>query len=50
MTELEELLDKITKNLDRIELELNMSAEAIESIEINARLLKEELDYLAENP
>jgi hypothetical protein len=48
MNEIQLIIDKITKDLDRIELELNMNQEALESIEINARLLKAELDYLAE--
>jgi hypothetical protein len=48
MDEIQLIIDKITKDLDRIELELNMNQEALESIEINARLLKAELDYLAE--
>jgi hypothetical protein len=48
MNEIQLMIDKITKDLDRIELELNMNQEALESIEINARLLKAELDYLAE--
>lgn len=48
MDEIQLIIDKITKDLDRIELELNMNQEALESIEINARLLKTELDYLAE--
>ena len=50
MNDIQAMIDKISKDLDRIELELNMNQEALESIEISARLLKEELDYLAENP
>ncbi len=44
------MIDKISKDLDRIEIELNMNMEALESIEIEARLLKAELDYLSEDP
>jgi hypothetical protein len=50
MDDIQSIIDKISKDLDRIELELNMNQEALESIEISARLLKEELDYLAESP
>ena len=50
MNEIKAMIDKISKDLDRIEVELSMNQEALESIEISARLLKEELDYLAENP
>jgi hypothetical protein len=48
MDEIQAMIDKISKDLDRIEIELNMNMEALESIEIDARLLKAELDYLAE--
>ena len=40
------MIDKISKDLDRIEIELNMNIEALESIEIEARLLKAEIEYL----
>jgi hypothetical protein len=46
MDELEQEFAKISKKLDQIELELNMNIEALESIEISARLLKAEIDYL----
>ena len=49
MDDIQSMIDKINKDLDRIELELSMNQEALESIEISARLLKEELDYLTEN-
>jgi len=48
MDDIEQEFAKISKKLDQIELELNMNIEALESIEISARLLKAELDYLAE--
>jgi hypothetical protein len=48
MNEIEAEIARISKELDRIELELNMNMEALESIEVEARLLKTELDYLAE--
>ena len=48
MDEIQSQIDKISKDLDRIELELNMNQEALESIEISARLLKAELDYIIE--
>jgi len=38
-------LSEIKRKLDQIEIELSMNAEAIESIEMNLRFLKEELDY-----
>lgn len=40
-----EELDSIKKDLDRIELELAMNAEALESIEMSLRFLQAELDY-----
>lgn len=48
MNETEAIIEKISRDLDRLEMEITMNQEAIESIEINARLLKEELDYRAE--
>ena len=42
---IEDELAKIKKDLDRIELELAMNAEGIESIEMSLRLLETELDY-----
>jgi hypothetical protein len=48
MNEIEQELANISKKLDQIEIELNMNIEALESIEISARLLKAELDYLAD--
>jgi hypothetical protein len=48
MNEIEAIIKKISSDLDRIELELSMNQEALESIEIEARLLKAELDYMAE--
>jgi hypothetical protein len=48
MNDFEQELDKINKNLDRLELEIAMSQEALESIEIRLRLLNTELDFEAE--
>jgi hypothetical protein len=48
MNDFERELDKINKNLDRLELEIAMSQEALESIEIRLRLLNTELDFEAE--
>ena len=43
--EIEKELAKIKKDLDRIELELAMNSEGIESIEMSLRLLEVELDH-----
>jgi hypothetical protein len=48
MKDFEQEIDKINKNLDRLELEIAMSQEALESIEIRLRLLNTELDFEAE--
>jgi hypothetical protein len=48
MNNFEQELNKINKNLDRLELEIAMSQEALESIEIRLRLLNTELDFEAE--
>jgi hypothetical protein len=48
MNSFEQELDKINKNLDRLELEIAMSQEALESIEIRLRLLNTELDFETE--
>jgi hypothetical protein len=48
MNDFEQELDKINKNLDRLELEIAMSQEALESIEIRLRLLYTELNFEAE--
>jgi hypothetical protein len=48
MNDFEQELNKINKNLDRLELEIAMSQEALESIEIRLRLLNTELDFEAE--
>ena len=47
MDDFEQELDKINKNLDRLELEISMSQEALESIEMRLRLLNTELDFEA---
>ena len=41
----EDILNSIKKDLDRIEMELAMNAEAMESIEMSLRFLQAELDY-----
>jgi CRISPR/Cas system CSM-associated protein Csm2 small subunit len=43
-------IERINRLLDRVEIELEMNKEAIESIEISLRLMKAELDYSLENP
>jgi len=48
MDDFEQEIDKINKNLDRLELEIAMSQEALESIEIRLRLLSTELDFESE--
>jgi hypothetical protein len=45
MSNIEEELSSIKKDLDRIDLELAMNAEAIESIDMSLRFLQAELDY-----
>ena len=45
MNDFEQEIDKINKNLDKLELEIAMSQEALESIEIRLRLLSTELDF-----
>lgn len=42
-------IERINKLLDRVEMEIEMNKEAIESIEISLRLMKAELDYSLEN-
>jgi hypothetical protein len=39
---------KINRELDRIDIELSMNREALQSIEIDLMLFKTELDYLTE--
>jgi hypothetical protein len=48
MNNFEQELEKINKNLDRLEFEIAMSQEALESIEIRLRLLNTELDFESE--
>jgi hypothetical protein len=45
MSNIEQELKKISNDLDRIELELVMNAEAIESIDMSIRFFQAELDY-----
>jgi hypothetical protein len=48
MDDFQQELNKITNKLDNLELEIVMSQEALESIEIRLRLLNTELDFEAE--
>jgi chromosome segregation ATPase len=43
-------IDNISKRLDNLELEIAMSQEALESIEIRLRLLNTELEFEAQGP
>jgi chromosome segregation ATPase len=45
MDDFEQEIDSINKKLDNLELEIAMSQEALESIEIRLRLLNIELDF-----
>ena len=47
MNEFEAELAEVSKKLDNLELEIAMSQEALESIEIRLRLLNTELDFEA---
>jgi hypothetical protein len=48
VNEFEAEITEINKKLDRLELEISMSQEALESIEIRLRLLSTELDFETE--
>ena len=48
MNEFEAEVAELSKKLDRLELEIAMSQEALESIEIRLRLLNTELDFETE--
>jgi chromosome segregation ATPase len=48
MNDFEQEIANINKKLDSLELEIAMSQEALESIEIRLRLLNAELDFEAE--
>ena len=48
MNEFEAEIAELSKKLDSLELEINMSQEALESIEIRLRLLNTELDFETE--
>jgi predicted nucleic acid-binding Zn-ribbon protein len=48
MNEFEAEIAEINKKLDRLEAEIAMSQEAVESIEIRLRLLSTELDFETE--
>jgi peptidoglycan hydrolase CwlO-like protein len=43
-------IENISKKLDNLELEIAMSQEALESIEIRLRLLNTELEFEAQGP
>jgi|688.fasta_scaffold00152_14 archaellum component FlaC len=45
MDDFQQELNKISNKLDNLELEIAMSQEALESIEIRLRLLNTELDF-----
>jgi chromosome segregation ATPase len=45
MNSFEQEIAEISKKLDNLELEIELSQEALESIEIRLRLLKIELDF-----
>ena len=48
MNEFEAEIAEINKKLDNLELEIAMSQEAVESMEIRLRLLSTELDFETE--
>jgi hypothetical protein len=48
VNEFEAEVAELSKKLDRLELEIAMSQEALESIEIRLRLLNTELDFETE--
>jgi hypothetical protein len=48
MDSFEQELNKISNKLDKLELEIAMSQEAVESMEIRLRLLSAELDFESE--
>lgn len=50
MEDFEQELASITKKLDSLEIQIVMSQEAIESLEIRLRLLSTELDFDLEGP
>jgi hypothetical protein len=50
MNDFQKEVDNISKRLDNLELEIAMSQEALESIEIRLRLLNTELEFEAQGP
>jgi chromosome segregation ATPase len=50
MDDFQKEIDNISKKLDNLELEIAMSQEALESIEIRLRLLNTELEFEAQGP
>ena len=50
MDDFQQELNNISNKLDNIELEIAMSQEALESIEMRLRLLNTELDFEIDNP
>ena len=50
MDDFQKKIENISKKLDNLELEIAMSQEALESIEIRLRLLNTELEFEAQGP
>ena len=50
MNDFEQELNKISNKLDNLELEIAMSQEALESIEMRLRLLNTELEFETQGP
>ena len=50
MDDFQKEIDSISNKLDNLELEIAMSQEALESIEIRLRLLNTELEFEAHGP
>lgn len=50
MEDFEQEIARLNNKLDNLELEIAMSQEALESIEMRLRLLNTELDFEAEGP
>lgn len=50
MNDFEAEIAELNKKLDNLELEISMSQEALESIEIRLRLLNTELEFEAQGP
>jgi archaellum component FlaC len=50
MEDFEQEIARLNSKLDNLELEIAMSQEALESIEMRLRLLNTELDFESEGP